>query len=86
MSQKPPAKARERAGAAAVDQRRRRRRTGRQALHYLLILAVATAIMAALSLTVFFKIETVEVTGLTKYAAEEVIQASGVQVGQNLFG
>ena len=85
MSQKPPAKARERAGAAAVDQRRRRRRTGRQALHYLLILAVATAIMAALSLTVFFKIETVEVTGLTKYAAEEVIQASGVQVGQNLF-
>ena len=85
MSQKPPAKARERAGAAAVDQRRRRRRTGRQALHYLLILAVAAAIMAALSLTVFFKIETVEVTGLTKYAAEEVIQASGVQVGQNLF-
>ena len=85
MSQKPPAKARERAGAAAVDQRRRRRRTGRQALHYLLILAVAAAIMVALSLTVFFKIETVEVTGLTKYAAEEVIQASGVQVGQNLF-
>ncbi len=85
MNQKPPANSREHGGAAAVDQRRRRRRTGRQALHYLLILVVAIAIMTALSLTVFFQIETIEVTGLTKYAAEQVIQASGVQVGQNLF-
>ena len=71
--------------AAAAGARRRRKRTGRQTLYYLLILLVAAAVVAVLSLTVFFRIEKLEVAGVTKYAAEEIIEASGVKVGDNLF-
>ena len=71
--------------AAAVNARRRRRRTGRRTLHYILILLAAAAIMMLLSLTVLFRIETIEVTGSTRYAAGELLDASGVQVGDNLF-
>lgn len=71
--------------AAAAGARRRRKRTGRQTLYYLLILLVAAAVVAVLSLTVFFRIEKLEVTGVTKYAAEEILEASGVKVGDNLF-
>ena len=53
--------------AAAVNARRRRRRTGRRTLHYILILLAAAAIMMLLSLTVLFRIETIEVTGSTRY-------------------
>lgn len=54
-------------------------------LHYILILLAAAAIMMLLSLTVLFRIETIEVTGSTRYAAGELLDASGVQVGDNLF-
>ncbi len=70
---------------SANVKRLRRRRTGRQTLNHLLILIVAAAIFAVLSLTVFFKIEEIGVEGSTRYAAEEVIQASGVKPGDNLF-
>ena len=70
---------------AAVAARRRKRRTGRQTLNYLLLLITAAAVMAALSLTVFFHIEQLKVSGNTKYAAEELIAGSGIQVGDNLF-
>ena len=71
--------------AAGSQQKRRRRRTGRQTLHYLLILLSAAAILLILSLTVFFKIEKLEVTGNTKYANEEILAQSGVNIGDNLF-
>lgn len=71
--------------AAGSQQKRRRRRTGRQTLHYLLIFLVAAAILLLLSLTVFFKIEKLEVTGNTKYANEEILAQSGVSIGDNLF-
>lgn len=72
-------------GKAAPSRRPRRRRTGRYTLHYLLILLCAGAIIAILSLTVFFRIEEIAVTGITKYAVEEIIEKSGVKKGDNLF-
>ncbi|WP_195277196.1 cell division protein FtsQ/DivIB [Anaerotruncus rubiinfantis] len=71
--------------AAANSQRRKRRRTGRQTLNYILILLAAAVVMVVLSLTVFFKIEKLEVTGTTKYAVQEIIDTSGVKIGDNLF-
>lgn len=65
--------------------KRKRRRTGRQALNYLLLLIVAAAVMVALSVTVLFNIKTVITEGLTKYAPQAVIEASGVKEGDNLL-
>lgn len=65
--------------------RRKRRRTGRQTLNYLLLFIVVLAIMTALSLTVFFNIETITVKGTTKYAPEDIIETSAVKIGDNLF-
>lgn len=70
---------------AQVDKRRRRRRTGRHTLHYILIMLVAAAIIAILSLTVFFRVETIEVKGVTRYSAAEIIDVSGIEPGDNLF-
>lgn len=71
--------------AAGSLKKRRRRRTGRQTLHYLLILLVAMAVLTILSFTVFFEIEKIEVVGNTKYASQQLIAQSGVSVGDNLF-
>lgn len=67
--------------AQKMQKRRRRRRR----LACAAVLLVAVAVCVVLSLTVFFKIETVTVTGDSRYTAEEIISASGIQVGQNLF-
>lgn len=83
--QRHTAPARAQTAAAGSQKKRRRRRTGRQTLHYLLILLAAAAILAILSLTVFFKIEKLEITGNTKYADEEILAQSGVNIGDNLF-
>lgn len=46
---------------------------------------IAVAVGLILSLTVFFKIETIEAEGLTHYTPEEVIQTTGIQREDNLF-
>ncbi len=53
-------------------------------LHYVLgfILTVATGL--TLSLTVFFNVQQVEITGSTR-SQEEILQIAGVTVGDNLF-
>lgn len=65
--------------------RRRRRRTGRQTLNYLLLLIVAATIMCALSMTVLFHVKTIATDGLTKYAPQALIEASGIKEGDNLL-
>ena len=47
------------------------------------MLAICAVIIVAL--TLFFRVETIVVTGTERYTAEEVIQASGVETGDNLF-
>lgn len=65
--------------------RRRKRSKKKYTLYYLLALVLMLCIGVALSLTVFFKIESIQVVGDTRYAKEELIGAAGVSVGENLF-
>lgn len=55
---------------------------------FLLRLATVLAIVLALVLgmSIFFKVKTVNVYGAHKYTAWEVMEASGIQEGENLLG
>lgn len=46
-------------------------------------LAVVAALL--LSVTIFFKVRVVKVTGNKKYTAQEVIEAAGIEIGENLL-
>ena len=65
--------------------RRRHRRKGRFAVLYKLMtfLLICGALVAALAL--FFKVESIEITGTSRYSTDEVERASGVHVGDNLY-
>ena len=65
--------------------RRRRRRHGNYILYYILLVLLLVATGVVLSLTVFFKIETVTVVGTDKYPNNEMVQRTGVVIGENLF-
>ena len=54
-------------------------------LYYVMFAVVAVSIGLILSLTVFFKTETIEVEGSTKYQPGAIIGTAGIQVGDNLF-
>ena len=65
--------------------RNRRNRRGRFAFLYRLLtfLVICGAVVAALAL--FFKVETIEVTGVERYSQQEIVDACGIQTGSNLF-
>ena len=65
----------------------RKRKRGRRRFGLLFKLLCGAALVAAATLgaTVFFQVETIAVVGNSRYTAQEVINASGVQVGDNLF-
>lgn len=54
---------------------------------FLLHLATVTAIVLAvvMGMSIFFKVETVKVSGCSKYSAWEVSEASGIEIGSNLM-
>lgn len=56
---------------------------GRFLLHLATVAAVVLAIVFGMS--IFFKVETVQVSGCRKYSAWEVSEASGIEVGSNLL-
>lgn len=66
------------------NKRKKRRRRGGlgRMLRPLSLLLAAAAIVAAL--TMFFKVETIQVTGASRYQAADIIAASGVEIGDNL--
>lgn len=70
---------------AARNRRRRRKRKGRFSFLYKLLMffVICGAIVAAMA--IFFKVETVEITGSSRYSDQEIIDSGGVQVGDNLF-
>lgn len=63
--------------------RRRRRRGGGKAARVLSVLLAAVVIVAAL--TLFFKVEEIEVTGCRRYTPEEVAVVTQVEKGDNLI-
>lgn len=73
---------RSRRSPVQVSARRRKLRTW--VLYSLMVIAVL-GVGVALSLTVLFKIDSVEVIGDTRYDKEQIISLSGVENGQNLF-
>lgn len=67
----------------AKKRKRRRRRGGLGRLLRPLSFIIA-AIAVVTALTLFFKVENIVVTGAGRYAANEIIAASGVEIGDNL--
>ena len=68
---------------ARRNSRRRRRRSYGVLYKIISVLVICAVIVAAL--TMFFKVRTITVTGDTQYGEEEIISASGVKTGDNLF-
>ena len=52
-------------------------------LHILTVAAVVLALLFGMS--IFFKVETVTVTGFSKYTEWDIMEASGIQKGENLL-
>ena len=67
-------------------QRRRRRRARRDGTPTVLVLLclLLTVVAIILAATLFFKIETVTLTGDTRYSQDYVAEASGLEIGENL--
>ena len=55
----------------------------RLALHLVTVIAVVLAVV--LGLSVFFKVEVIEVSGFDKYTVQEVQDASGIKAGDHLL-
>ena len=63
----------------------RRRRRGSSGFLYKLLSMLVTCAVIVVALTLFFRVETIVVTGTERYTQEEVAAASGVELGDNLF-
>ena len=66
-------------------QRRRKRRRRNLSLYYLMILIFVTACLLVLSMTVFFNVESIEITGESSYSDEQICEAAGISEGDNLL-
>lgn len=62
--------------------RRERSRLGKL-FQFLAIVAVIAAM--TVGATVFFQVETIEVSGNQRYTQEEIVATTGIQIGDNLF-
>lgn len=65
-------------------QQPRRRRKKRSPVYGLVSFVVICAAMV-FGMSVFFRVSTIEVVGMSRYTQEEIIEASGIQEGDNLF-
>jgi len=84
-SKKPEKKKRAKRRAAKTAGRRRRRiRLGRRT--FITVLALfAAAVLVTLSLTVFFKISRVSISGNSHYSTAQIEQAAAIELQTNLF-
>ena len=60
-------------------------RFSRNRLILQLVSVAAVVVALILGISVFFKVETIQVSGNVKYSAWDVSQASGIQTGENLL-
>ncbi|MDE7289419.1 MAG: FtsQ-type POTRA domain-containing protein, partial [Oscillospiraceae bacterium] len=63
----------------------RRKRRSNMSLYYGTVLFIAAIIFAILSVTVFFNVETAVVKGSSLYTVEQIIEASGINGGDNMI-
>lgn len=71
--------------ASVRHNRKRKRRRSRLGILFKLLCLAALVAALTFGATVFFQVETLAVTGNSRYTQEEIIAASGVQTGDNLF-
>lgn len=72
-----------RAGVRAKNRKRRRRRA--LLLFYIFLFVAVVSAAVILSLTVLFKIDSIEVSGTSCYSKDQIINACGIRKGENLF-
>ncbi|MDR3767270.1 MAG: FtsQ-type POTRA domain-containing protein, partial [Butyricicoccus sp.] len=66
-------------------QRRQVRRSFRRKMTRRLVFVLLTLGMAFLAVTIFFRVNTVDITGTAHYSAEDISKVLGVKKGDNLF-
>lgn len=68
-----------------VKSRRRSKRGRNLVMYYILAAAVIITVLIILSNTVLFSCSSIEVTGNSRYTAQQIITQSGLETGQNLL-
>lgn len=63
----------------------RRHRRGRFRFFYKLLTMLVICTVIVLAMTMFFKVDTIKISGEDRYTQQEVLDASGVKSGDNLF-
>lgn len=71
--------------ASARNNRRHRRSRGRFGILFKFLCVLTLVVAVTMGATVFFRVETVAVSGNSRYTEEEVVAATGIQVDDNLF-
>ena len=66
--------------------RTRRRNRGRFGPLFKLLCILAVVVALTAGATVFFRVERVSVSGCRRYTTQEIIAASGIRLGENLYG
>lgn len=66
-----------------ASMRRRRRRSGGVVYRLLSVTVICVCVVAAI--TLFFRVESVVISGNVRYSRDEILSASGVSSGDNLF-
>ena len=67
------------------NKRGKRRRHGSPILLYIMLIILVIGISAVLCCTVFFGAESIEISGTSRYSAEQIISASSLSAGDNIF-
>lgn len=69
----------------AIGSQKKKRRKKKTAITLFVFFVISVLVLCVLSLTVFFKIETISVAGNTTYTAEEILSAAEIDKGDNLI-
>ena len=88
LPNKPPSGNRKRPNkpiSRSERQRRKVKQSVRRKISAIIAFLIMTFIAAFLAVTIFFKIDSIEITATEHYTEDELISASGIEIGDNLF-
>jgi len=74
----------QRKGQSKERRRRRRARRGGAPTVLVLLCLLVGVVAIITAMTIFFKVQTFTITGDTRYTGEHIVEASGLEVGDNL--